>query len=97
VQRSNSVEVTRGKLVEAELNQFIEKRHDQRVSDEGERPAEEAWAESEGRYIARRREENRVAWVAYYRRLTSAVWVWAEEYDAKALQLENRAREEHSG
>jgi len=29
-----------------------------------------------------------------YRRLTSALWVRAEEYDAKALQLENGAREE---
>ena len=41
------MEVTRSELVEAELNQFMEKRHDQHVSDEGERPAEEAWAESE--------------------------------------------------
>jgi len=88
------VEVTRSKLVEAELNQFIEKRHDQRVSDEGQRPAEEAWAESQRSCFARRREENRVAWVAYYRRLASALWVRAEEYDAKALQLENGAREE---
>jgi len=29
--------------------------------------------------------------------LTSALWVRVEEYDAKALQLENRAREEQSG
>ena len=58
------MEVTRSKLVEAELNQFIEKRHDQRVSDEGQRPAEEVWAESQRRCFARRREENRVAWVA---------------------------------
>ena len=53
--------VTRGELVGAELNQFIEKRHDQHVSDGGERAAEEAWAESERSCFARRREENRVA------------------------------------
>jgi hypothetical protein len=37
------------------------RRHDRRVADEGERPAEEAWAESERLQEARRREENRAA------------------------------------
>jgi hypothetical protein len=42
------------------------RRHDRHVADEGERPAEEAWAESERREEVRRREENRAAWSEYH-------------------------------
>jgi hypothetical protein len=61
------VDVARGEMVEAELDRLVEKRHDRRVADEGERPAEEIWMESERRYDERRRADNRAAWVAYHR------------------------------
>jgi len=36
--------VEQGERVEAELGRLIEKRHESRVADEGERPAEEMWS-----------------------------------------------------
>jgi hypothetical protein len=56
-------DVERAERVEADLDRLITRRHDQRVKDEGERQAEEAWAESERRYFAKRREGNRIAWI----------------------------------
>jgi hypothetical protein len=44
--------VAPGEQVEHEINQFIEKRHTQRVKHEGEREEEEAWKESVRRYKA---------------------------------------------
>ena len=42
-------------------------KHERRVIEEGERPAEEAWMESERAHNRRRREENRLAWAEYHR------------------------------
>ncbi len=53
-------------MVEKELDGLICRRHDHRVVEEGERRTEEAWAESERRHAARRREENRAAWCKYH-------------------------------
>ncbi len=61
------MDITRGEMVEGDLDRLIERRHDQRITSEGERATEELWAESERKYAARRREENRIAWCAYYR------------------------------
>jgi len=55
-------EHARGEQVEREIDAMIRRRHDARVIQEGERPAHEAWMESEKRHDARRREENRAAW-----------------------------------
>jgi hypothetical protein len=55
-----------GEAVEHELTAFIEKRDKQRRQTEGERATEVAWMESEKRYNARRREENRLAWHPYH-------------------------------
>jgi hypothetical protein len=60
------VDTARAESVEAELDRFIRTRHDRRVADEGERPAEEAWMESERRYEERRRRENRAAWYGWH-------------------------------
>lgn len=60
------MDVTRSELVEAELDRLVEKRHDLRVAEEGERPAEAIWAESERAYDARRLAENRAAWLDYH-------------------------------
>jgi hypothetical protein len=45
-----SVDVTRRKIVEAELDQLIAKWHDRRVVGKGARPALEAWMESDRRH-----------------------------------------------
>ena len=60
------MDVAKTSTVEAELDNFISRRHEKRIQEEGERPAEEVWTESERRYAARRREENRAAWRRYH-------------------------------
>ena len=60
------MDVAKTSAVEGELANFISRRHEKRVKEEGERTAEEMWAESERRYAARRREENRAAWCRYH-------------------------------
>ena len=42
------MDVAKSSAVEGGLNNFISKRHDERVEQEGERLAEEMWAESSG-------------------------------------------------
>jgi hypothetical protein len=80
-----------GEATEKELDALIRKRHDQRVASEGERAEEELWAESERKYAARRREENRIAWCAYYRNIAGALYVRAEEYIVRAEKLSREA------
>jgi len=60
-------DISRGEAVEHEIDAFVSKRHERRVIEEGERPAEEAWMESERAHNRRRREENRAAWSEYHR------------------------------
>jgi hypothetical protein len=60
------VDTARAEAVEAELDRFIRTRHDRRVADEDERPAEEAWMASERRYEERRRRENQAAWYGWH-------------------------------
>jgi hypothetical protein len=60
------MDVAHGELVEKELTAFIERRDTQRRQTEGERRAEEAWAESERRYDGRRRRENHAAWYGWH-------------------------------
>src|SRR5215210_2095770 len=52
---------------EAQLDSFISRRHEQRAKDEGERRAEEMWAESVRRHEAQMREENRLLWLGYHK------------------------------
>jgi hypothetical protein len=80
-------DISRGEAVEHELDRLIEKRHDRRVVAEGERPAEEMWAESERRHNARRREENRAAWCEYFCHIAGSLRARAEEYDQRAQTL----------
>jgi hypothetical protein len=61
-----SRDISRGEAVATDLDILITRRHDRRVLEEGERPPEEAWAESERRQEARRHEENRAAWCCEY-------------------------------
>jgi hypothetical protein len=82
------VDITQGEATEEELDALIRRRHDQRVLSEGERLEEELWRESERKHAARRREENRIAWCAYYRGIAGALYARAEEYIVRAEKLE---------
>ena len=78
-------------MVEKELDGLIRRRHDHRVVEEGERRTEEAWAESERRHAARRREENRAAWCKYHQdqaaRHRATLEALASYHECKAAKL----------
>lgn len=58
---------TASEMGEAGLIQFIEKRHNQRVKEEGrDRPAEEAWEESCRLYAAQKEAELREEWRTFH-------------------------------
>ena len=79
--------VAPGEAVEAEIDQFNQRRDEQRRQTEGEREEEEAWSESVRLYNARRREENRREWCGYFERLATYLRARAEEYDHRAQIL----------
>jgi hypothetical protein len=82
------VDISRSEQVETDLDRLIERRDAERRKSEGERAAEELWAESERRYFARQWEENRIAWCHYYRNIAGALYARAEEYIVRAEKLE---------
>jgi len=86
------VDVAKTSAVEGELANFISRRHEKRVKEEGERTAEEMWAESERRYAARRREENRAAWCRYHQdqavRHRASLEALATYHESKAAKLQ---------
>jgi hypothetical protein len=84
-----SRDIAAGEHVEKEIDQFISRRHAQRVSAEGARDEEAAWRESVRRYNARRREENRRAWCDYFSRLAGSLRARAAECDRRAALLTN--------
>jgi hypothetical protein len=91
------VDISRSEQVETDLDRLIQRRHDQRVQTEGERLEEELWAESERRYFARQREENRIAWCAYYRDIAGTLFARAEEYIVRAQKLEANGHHDEKG
>jgi hypothetical protein len=91
------VDISRSEQVETDLDRLIQRRHDQRVQTEGERAAEELWAESERRYFARQREDNRIAWCRYYRNVAGTLYARAEEYIVMAKKRERTDTTEGRG
>ena len=78
--------VARADTVDAEFDRLISKRASQdRRLDPDEQ--EELWKASVRRYNARRQEENRLAYCAYFGRLAARVRSRAEEYDKRAQAL----------
>jgi len=55
-----------GEATEAELDRLITRRHDARVSSEGEGQAEEMWQESVRAYEEKRRQMARLEWHAFH-------------------------------
>ncbi len=70
--------------VEQALDQFIERRARDREDANRE---EEAWKESTRRVNAKRREENRLAWIDYYGRMHHAHLGIAEDHARRRAQL----------
>ena len=60
------VDISRSEGVEHELNRLIERRHDQRTSEERHKPSEELWQESVERYNAERDRQLRTEWAEYH-------------------------------
>jgi hypothetical protein len=73
-----------GEAVEAELNRLIARRSRREIDPD---ETEELWKESERRYNARRREENRREWCGYFERLAACLRARAEEYDHRTQML----------
>jgi hypothetical protein len=73
-----------GEAVEAELNRLIARRSRREIDPD---ETEELWKESERRYNARRREENRREWCGYFERLAACLRARAAEYDRRAQAL----------
>jgi hypothetical protein len=80
------MDVAHRTMAEAELARLVEKRSS-REPDPDER--DELWKASVAAYIARRREENRLAWCGYFTHLAGALRARAEEYDRRAALLTN--------
>ena len=53
--------------IEGELDAFVAKRHEKRVREEGERPHEALWAESERRYFEAQRRARETERYEYHR------------------------------
>jgi hypothetical protein len=66
-EEQGEVDVSRSEWVEHELNRLIERRHDQRRSEERRMPSEELWQESVERYNAERDRQLRTEWTEYHR------------------------------
>ena len=60
------MDIGRSEMVEAELDAMIRRRDRDRRTEEGERPAEEMWAESCRAYEEKRRAERLFEWVEYH-------------------------------
>jgi hypothetical protein len=83
------MDIAHGEKVEGELNILIERRHERRRTEEGDRRAEEMWAESVARFHERSEAEMRERWVEYHRHLQVLHQGLADEHEAEAEKLEN--------
>jgi hypothetical protein len=74
-------------MIEKELTAFIGKRDRRRRKVEGEHRIEEAWMESERRYYARRRRQNRALWFAHFCHMAASHAQLAQDYERRAEEL----------
>ncbi len=72
---------------EKELDKFINSQAKKRRGAEEQNALEAMWAASERRVLAKRREENRQAWIVYFSHLAHGCRQRAQEYEAKADAL----------
>ena len=88
--REVSRSISRGVAVDAENDAFIERRHSQRVREEGERLEEAAFMEVTRREEARRREDEDRSRLAICRHLEGVYARRSEEYRRRGDALEGR-------
>lgn len=86
--RDLSRNISRGEAVEHEIDQFISKRHAQRVRNEGERAVEVAWAESSRREEARQQAEQDRGRLALCRHLEAVYARRSAEWGRQGDELE---------
>jgi hypothetical protein len=79
--------VQHSEMVEAEITRLIERRHDARVAEEGERRAEEIWMESERKHQERERRQLRWEWVRYFDRMAKNHRQLSQDYERRAEEL----------
>lgn len=82
------MDIGRSEQVETDLDRLIERRDTERRKSEGDRRAEELWAESVRRYNASQEADHRLAWHDYEMRLYRIHSGLAAEHLARAERLE---------
>jgi hypothetical protein len=89
------VDVSRSEWIEHDLNRLIERRHDQRTSEERHKPSEELWQESVERYKAERDRQLKTEWTEYHhgqaerhRAVLKGLIAHHEEQAAKLMDIE---------
>ena len=79
-----------GSRADVEIDAFIERRHDKRAQEEGERPAEEAWRDSERRAAAKREQERYYGTLVAEKHLRDVYFRRFQEKDRIVSELEGR-------
>jgi hypothetical protein len=83
------LDIEAGERVDGEIDHMIQRRHEERVQDEGQQRIENLWTESLRRYNARQEADHRAAWHEYEMRLYRIHTGLAAEHLARAEKLEN--------
>ena len=78
------MDISRSEQVEIDLDRLIEKRHDQRVRDEGERAREQLWVESVRRFHERQEQDLASQWFEYERKMCNLHAALSEEHRERA-------------
>jgi hypothetical protein len=84
-------DISRGEMVEAELDAFIERRSRKGETDPDER--EDLWAESVARFHERSEAEMRNRWVDFHQNMHRLHSTLAAEHEAKAEKLLGNGQE----
>jgi DNA repair photolyase len=86
-----SRDITQGAQVDGAIDEFIEKRHRQRVKEEGERQAEEMWKESTRKHAEKQRQQARLEWHLHHQgqaeRLRRTLESLIEHHEEQASKL----------
>jgi hypothetical protein len=86
-----SRDIASGAQVDGELDAFIERRHKERVKEEGERRLEEEWKESERRHAQTQRQQARLEWHLHHQgqaeRLRRTLEALIAHHEAEAQKL----------
>lgn len=89
-----SRDITRGEKVDADIDNFISKRHEKRVAEEGERAVEDAWKAAERRAAAERDRQFKYSRLAAEEHLRGVYLRRYQEKDARVVALGGTPLEE---